>query len=147
MLRNPLAAHRQALGRRSERLARRLLAQQGYTIERTNVRFPVGELDIVARHGRALCFVEVRATSSGAWGGPLATITDRKRRRLIRAARWYLARLPLIEGGGQAPPIGRRGAGQARECALPEEIRFDVVAIEWSDPPKVDLIRNAFDAG
>ena len=123
---------RHDLGRRSEQLAQRWLARQGYTIERTNVRFPVGELDIVAREGNALCFVEVRATSSSAWGGALATITDRKRRRLIRAARWYLAH--LRQGFG----------GQAREHALPEEIRFDVVAIEWSEPPKLELIRHAF---
>ena len=134
MLRNLLAAHRRDLGRRGEQLAQRWLIRQGYTIEHTNVRFPVGELDIVAREGRALCFIEVRATSSSAWGGALATITDRKRQRLIRAARWYLAR--LRQGFG----------GQARERALPEEIRFDVVAIEWSEPPKLELIRHAFEA-
>ena len=79
---------RQQLGERSEQAARRFLVSQGYVIEETNVRFPVGEIDIVAREGDILCFVEVRATRSDAWGGPLASIGDRKRRHLIRAARW-----------------------------------------------------------
>ena len=115
---------RQQLGRRSEALAAAFLNSAGYRIERTNVRFPVGEIDVVAREGRVLCFVEVRSTSSGRWGGPLASITGPKRRRLIQAARWYLAGRPM-----------------------PPEIRFDVLAIEWDGAtPKIELIRGAFDA-
>ena len=118
---------RQRLGRRAEQLARRLLTSHGYVIEQTNARFPVGELDIVAREGQTLCFVEVRSVSSPQWGGALATITDRKRRRIIRAAQWYLSRLPI----------------------LPPETRFDVVAVEWPSDgrPAIELIRGAFDAG
>ena len=128
---------RQRLGRRSERLALRLLRLQGYVIERTNVRFPVGELDIVAREGDTLCFVEVRSTSSGRWGGPLASVTWPKQQRLLRAARWYLSRLP----------------------SWPPAIRFDVVAVAWQGQegpsrrlwpqraqPTVELIRAAFEA-
>ena len=117
---------RQELGERSEQLALRFLVSQGYAIEETNVRFPVGEIDTVAREGHTLCFVEVRATRSDDWGGPLASIGDRKRRRLIRAARWYLVRF--------------------RE--LPEEIRFDVVAMTWdgAGEPTPELVRGAFDA-
>ena len=119
-------AARQQLGARSEALARRFLTLHGYTIEATNVRFPVGELDVVAWDGPALCFVEVRSASSEAWGGPLESITDRKRQRVIRAARWYLKRLRT----------------------LPEEIRFDVVAVDWSGPdaPRLELLRAAFEA-
>jgi putative endonuclease len=118
---------KQLLGRRSEAIALRLLTSQGYAIEATNVRFPVGEIDIIAREGHTLCFVEVRSTSSDHWGGPLATIDARKQRHLIRAAKWYLSRHP---------------------SELPE-IRFDVVAITWNDgkAPTTELIRGAFDAG
>jgi putative endonuclease len=119
-------AHRQQRGRDGERLAARLLRDQGYVIERTNVRFPVGELDIVARQGGVLCFVEVRSASSLQWGGALASITDRKRLRLVRAAQWYLKQLR----------------------SLPAECRFDVVAIQWAHDgaPRLELIRGAFDA-
>ena len=115
---------RQRLGRRSEALAAAFLNSAGYRIERTNVRFPVGEIDVVAREGEVLCFVEVRSASSGRWGGPLASVTWPKRRRLIQAARWYLTGKPM-----------------------PQEIRFDVLAIEWEgNTPRVELIRGAFDA-
>ena len=107
-------------------MALRLLASRGYTIQASNVRFPVGEIDIVARDGQTLCFVEVRSRSSSRWGGPLETIQAQKRRRLIRAAQWYLSRQP---------------------SPLPE-IRFDVLAIQWqgTEEPISELIRGAFDA-
>jgi len=90
-----------------------------------NVRYPVGEIDIVAQEGVTLCFIEVRSTGSQQWGGPLASITDRKRRHLIHAARWYLQDSPT---------------------RLPE-IRFDVVAIDWqARGPVIELIRGAFTA-
>ena len=117
---------RAELGRRSEQLAVRLLRSHGYRIEQTNVRFPVGELDVVAREGHTLCFVEVRSATSQQWGGALESIGERKRCRLIRAARWYLSRLRTI----------------------PEEVRFDVVAVDWASggEPRLELIRGAFDA-
>ena len=119
-------AFRRHRGQRGEALAARWLATQGYVIERTNVRFPVGELDLIAREGDALCFVEVRSAAAGALVEPLATVDARKQQRLIRAARWYVNRL--------------------RE--LPPEIRFDVVAVTWhpSGEPTFTLIRGAFDA-
>ena len=93
-------------------------------IEQTNVRFPVGEIDIVAREGDALCFVEVRSRSSSQWGGALSSIGERKQRRVIQAARWYLSRFRQ----------------------LPPEIRFDVVAVDWEGgSPRITLVRGAFD--
>lgn len=118
------AQARADLGARAEQLAVRLLVARGYAIERRNVRYPVGEIDLIARDRGTLCFVEVRSTSSDVWGGPLASVRDGKRRRLIRAARWYL--------NAQAP--------------LPAETRFDVVGITWrpAGPPRVELIQGAF---
>ena len=114
-----------SLGVRSEHLAARLLAERGYVIEARNVRFPVGEIDLVAREGQTLCFVEVRSASSLQWGGPLASIGNQKRRRLIRAATWYLQRLRT----------------------LPASTRFDVVAITWQDGrASPELIQGAFTA-
>lgn len=117
---------RQLCGRQGEGLAADYLKAQGYRILKTNARYPVGEIDIVAREGDTLCFVEVRSTASDAWGGPLATVTWAKQRKIIRAARWYLA-------GRKAEPLF---------------IRFDVLGILWADPthPQIELIRNAFDA-
>jgi len=110
-------------GDQAERLACAFLQAQGWVIEQRNVRYPVGEIDLVAWEGRTLCLVEVRSTSSSAWGGPLASVTTPKQRRLLRAARWYLQ--------------------QHRISA--EQIRFDVVAVNWAvDPPALQLVRAAF---
>ncbi len=118
-------APRLVRGRRAEQLACDHLKARGYTILARNVRYPVGEIDIVAQEGSTLCFVEVRSTASQQWGGPLASITGRKRRHLINAARWYLQDSPT---------------------RLPE-IRFDVVAIDWqAHGSAVELIRGAFTA-
>ena len=122
----PSDPSRAARGRAGERLAARLLSAQGYVIERANVRYPVGEIDLIAREGQVLCFVEVRSASGERWSGALESIDGKKRRRLVRAARWYLNGLP----------------------ALPAETRFDVVAITWraAGEPDVELVRGAFDA-
>ena len=111
-------------GKRAEQLACDYLRTHGYVICERNVRFPVGEIDVVAQEGRTLCFIEVRSTSSQQWGGALASITDRKRRRVMNAARWYLR---------YHPP-------------KTEEMRFDVVAINWREgtSPRVELVRGAF---
>ncbi len=120
-----MAHLRQQRGAVSERLARAHLSQAGYRIETTNVRFPVGEIDIVATDGETLCFVEVRSSRTDRFGGAKASIDARKRAHLIRAARWHISRL--------------------RE--LPPAIRFDVVAIDWrAGRPSIELIRNAFTA-
>ena len=117
---------RGARGERAERIACAYLSAHGYELIERNVRFPVGEIDIVAKEGSALCFVEVRSASSIAWGGAAASVTPPKQRRIIRAARWYL-----------------------QSCRLSYlDIRFDVAAIDWRDEaaPVVELIRGAFTA-
>ena len=122
----PALSPRGARGDRAERIACAYLSSQGYELIERNVRFPVGEIDIVAKNGSALCFVEVRSASSTAWGGAAASITRPKQQRIIRATRWYL-----------------------QSCRLPYlDVRFDVVAIDWRDEaaPNIELIRGEFTA-
>ena len=118
---------RQRHGKEAERLACAYLRRGGYEIEATNVRYPIGEVDIVAQDQGILCMVEVRSKTSDQFGSATESITFKKRQRLIKAAHWYLqARRPRWEGN----------------------VRFDVVAIEFrsSGEPKIELLRNAFDA-
>ena len=78
-----------ALGRRGEQLAADHLVASGLTIVERNWRCSQGEIDIVAREGAELVFVEVKTRSSVAYGHPLEAITAVKLARLRRlAAAW-----------------------------------------------------------
>ncbi|MCC7360394.1 MAG: YraN family protein [Anaerolineales bacterium] len=78
------------LGRRGEDLAARRLVELGYTVVGRNYRCPHGELDLIARHGDVLVFVEVRTRRSARFGTPEESITPRKQAHLIAAAQHYL---------------------------------------------------------
>ncbi len=125
MTRAPVRPTTRARGAASEELAARYLEREGYQIIARNFSTAGGELDLVARDGDVLCFVEVRSRQDDAHGDPLETIDRRKRRRIIHAARAYLEAL------AQPWP----------------EMRFDAVGIVLSDPPRVTLVRDAFEVG
>ena len=119
-----MAMTRIELGRRGERLAEEKLAAAGYVPVARNYRCAAGEIDLIARHGETLVFVEVRTRRGGAFGLPEASLTPAKRRHLIAAAQTYL-----------------------QENNLPEAAwRIDVVAIEFSPRGalmRVDIVENA----
>lgn len=83
----------QARGRRAEEQAAAFLEAQGLTVIARNYRCRFGEIDLIARDGAALVFVEVRMRSGSAFGGAAASITATKRDKLLRTARHYLAAL------------------------------------------------------
>jgi len=89
----PFADRRAAhlvLGRRGEGLAVRLLRELGLEILVRNYRCPAGEVDIVAREGDVLCFVEVKTRRRAISSRPADAVGRAKRRRLVRTARRYL---------------------------------------------------------
>ncbi len=110
-------------GAGGEELAARHLAEGGCSILDRNVRYPGGELDLVAEEGSDVVFVEVRTRRTDSCGGALESVTARKRGRVVRAAEIWLARHPRMK----ARPV-----------------RFDVVAVE-GNPPAVTWLRGAFD--
>lgn len=82
-------AAKDALGRRGEEIAARYLASRGLAIVERNWRCPQGEIDVIARDGGELVFVEVKTRSSVAFGHPLESVTPVKLARLRRlAAAW-----------------------------------------------------------
>ena len=83
-------------GARAEALAARYLEAHGLAIVARNVRSRFGELDLIAREGDTLVFVEVRLRRSERFGGALESITAAKRNRLVAAAETYLATLPRV---------------------------------------------------
>ena len=90
------AEYKRQLGRLGEELAAAYLQQQGYVILARNWRCPVGEIDIVAREGEFLTFVEVRTRRGDRFGTPEESITPTKQAKLVELAQTYLqeARLP-----------------------------------------------------
>jgi putative endonuclease len=118
------SAHLQC-GESGENLAVRALEREGYAIVARRYRVRAGEIDIIARDGACLVFVEVKARHSARYGGPAAAVTPRKRRKIIAVARDFLARHRVA----------------AIAC------RFDVVTVLFDGQvPRVEIIRNAFDA-
>ncbi|RMH44793.1 MAG: YraN family protein [Deltaproteobacteria bacterium] len=81
-------------GRAAERVAVRYLRRKGLRIVARNVRLPSGEIDIVARDGDTLVFVEVRCRASGRWGTALDAIGPAKQHQVARVAEAYLTRHP-----------------------------------------------------
>ncbi len=122
------AAHLR-VGRRGEREAVRCLRRKGYTILQRNFTAPDGEVDVIAFRDGTVAFVEVRCQTAPARIEPARTITRRKQRRVIRAARRYCTRHAL-----------------AREDVL---LRFDAVLVlldERGRPLSVEHIEDAFQA-
>jgi putative endonuclease len=110
-------------GRVGESAAARWLERSGYRILQTNYSRRPGEIDVVALDGDILCFVEVKARSTPTFGSGVEGISRRKRQRLARAARLYLA-----ESGWQGP------------C------RFDVLGIDRRERGwKFTLVKDAFE--
>jgi len=87
---------RDSLGRRAEAKALWFLRLHGYRVLARRVRTPRGEIDIVARRGGTVAFVEVKARQSAA--AAMEAVTPRQRRRVERAAQWFLAGRPDLAG-------------------------------------------------
>lgn len=83
--------HTVGRGRVAEDAAVAWLERNGYRIVERNHRNAAGEIDVVAEDGEVLCFVEVKARTETLFGPALAAVGPRKRRRVARAAAFYLA--------------------------------------------------------
>ena len=82
----------QGRGRRGELLAAWFLRFKGYRILARDLRCPVGEIDLVARRGRTLAIVEVKARPDAT--AAAEAISPRQRQRILAALGWFLARHP-----------------------------------------------------
>lgn len=116
---------RQTLGKIGEDLACRELERRGYAILARRYRRRGGELDIIARDGRTLVFVEVKTREGRTFGEAAEAVTIFKRRRIVQLALDYAVRHRLTD------------------CPC----RFDVVSISTGpDGPSIEVYQNAFDA-
>ena len=118
-------SRRQALGTRGEELAAAFLTRAGLEVVARNYRSRLGEIDLVARDGDELVFVEVKARVGGVETAPDAAVSAAKLERLGRLAERYLA-----------------------DVGTPEQPwRVDVVAVvldERGAVRRIDHLRGAF---
>jgi putative endonuclease len=114
-------------GNSGETLAVKYLEKKGYAVVDRNVRLKRGEIDIIARQGGDLVFIEVKTRHGENCGSPLEAITPDKARNIALSIREYLYANLLTE----------------------ENIRCDAVSILLppAGEPQIELIKNAFDAG
>jgi putative endonuclease len=106
------------LGEFGEEQALRFLKGQGYQVIARNYRWRGGEIDIIARDGDTLAFIEVKTRADEGFAPVEEALTQRKRERLIRTAEHYIARY--------CPKL---------------DLRFDVVAVVGDE---VRLYKDAF---
>lgn len=116
---------RQHLGQSGEDIAAALLGENGYRILARNYRCHCGEIDIIAKQGVTLVFLEVKTRTGMTYGSPSAAVTLKKQRQISKTAQYYLAVHNLFD----APA------------------RFDVVSIIIAPHqlPRIEIIANAFD--
>jgi putative endonuclease len=114
---------RRQLGDAGEDLAAAALKKQGYKILERNYTTPLGEIDLIARQGGELVFIEVKTRKSLRYGEPQDAVSAPKQARLRKLADYYLQRKRL----GSVPA------------------RFDVVGITLIEgEPRVEIFQNAF---
>jgi putative endonuclease len=99
------------LGFEGENLAAEHLERTGWRVVARNYRFGHREIDLIARRGQIVAFVEVKTRARLRWGHPLFAIDARKRAEIERVARVWLDR------------HGRRG----------DAFRFDAIAVYRTD--------------
>ena len=110
-------------GAAGEEFAAGYLIHQGYEILERNYRGPHGEIDIIARRGEYLVFVEVRTRGKGSFLTPAETVDRSKQRRIIATAYHYLEGCP----SGLQP-------------------RFDLIGVDSSRLPwRLTHLEGAFD--
>ncbi|MFZ2089382.1 MAG: YraN family protein [Desulfobaccales bacterium] len=115
--------NRKSLGDKGEDLAAAALKKQGYKVLERNYRTPMGEIDLVARHGGALVFIEVKTRTSSRFGAGQDAVHYGKQARLRKLADYYLKQKRLGEVA----------------------VRFDVVGILWEEgKPQIEVIQGAF---
>lgn len=112
--------NKREIGSNYERCAAEFLKEKGMEILEYNYRIRSGEIDLIARDGAYLVFIEVKFRADTRRGTPLEAVDSRKQKTIVRTAQHYLL---------------RHGYGMDTPC------RFDVVGIAGEE---ITHIRNAF---
>lgn len=112
------------LGKKGENLALKTIRSMGYKDILQNYRCRLGEIDLIARDGDTLVFLEIKTRRTGSTAYAKEAVNVRKRRQISKVALNYM---------------------KTNNCEN-TRARFDVVAISLvGSSPKIEVIKNAFD--
>ena len=119
-----MTKERLELGQLGEALALKKMKDLGYKCIIRNYRCSLGEVDLIAKDGKTLVFVEIKTRRRKSLGYAKEAITERKKRQLSKVALAYM---------------------KANDCSHMKS-RFDVVAINIiNGKSEIEVVRNAFD--
>lgn len=119
----PLRNAMKELGKKGEDLAADLCKKRGLIVIEKNYRTPFGEIDIIAKDGDVLVFIEVKARAADTYGAPFEAVTQRKREKIRKVALSYIRRFKK-----EVPT------------------RFDVISISMKEVcPSLEYIQDAFE--
>jgi len=112
------------LGKHGENIAWDYLKRQGYRLLERNYRCRYGEIDLIAKDGETIVFIEVKSRRTASFGDPEESVSQAKQRKISTVALYYLEDKGLYD----------------------RPARFDVVSVfASSSEQKITLIPDAFD--
>lgn len=118
-----MSKYKHEFGKKGEALAEEYLRRKGFQILKRNYRYGHKEIDLIAKEGNTIVFVEVKAGRSKSFGAPHERVDLRKQRNLIDAASDFIQKEMITD------------------C----DFRFDVLAITYQKGREdIDHIKNAF---
>jgi len=119
-----LTKERLELGKLGEELALKKIKRLGYKKIIRNYRCPLGEMDLIARDGDTLVFIEIKTRKDGPTGYAKEAVDARKRRQLSKVALAYM---------------------KSNDCCE-TRARFDVIAVSLKGgKPQIEVVKNAFE--
>ncbi|MGQ3686361.1 MAG: YraN family protein [Candidatus Loosdrechtia sp.] len=123
--RNKKLSYQKEVGAKGEHLAVKFLRKNGFKILQRNYACRCGEIDIICYDRGAIVFVEVKTRHSDTYGPPELSVTEAKKRQIIKVAKYYVAKKKVHD----------------------IDLRFDVVSILYpphGENPTITLFKNAF---
>ena len=116
----------QSLGKLGEDSSCKYLHNKGYQILERNFRNKLGEIDLIAKDGKTICFIEVKTRKSLHYGAPFESVHSTKQYKLVKLALSYL---------------------KYKFNSIEIASRFDVISINFDSngKPIIEHIQNAFD--
>ncbi len=119
-----MTRERLQLGELGEKLALKRIKRYGYKLVAKNYRCPLGEIDLIAKDGDCLVFIEIKTRKNSSTGNAKEAIDKRKRRQISKVALYYM---------------------KANGCCDVKS-RFDIIAINiLGGKEEIELIKDAFE--